>query len=61
MGKPIFQRCNDCNGTGSKPTRRQYVDRHGVSHDEIVDEDCKPCDGSGKIYIGEEPEPGSRA
>lgn len=60
MGKPIFQRCNNCNN-GSVPTKRLRVDRDGKSYDEWVDEDCKLCDGSGRIYIGEEPEPGSRA
>jgi hypothetical protein len=59
MPNPIFQCCTACTH-GTVPTKRQYVDRDGVSHDVWIDEDCRLCDGSGRIYVGEEPEPGSR-
>lgn len=59
MGKPIMQRCNACGGSGSIPTKRQQTIK-GVTSTVTVDEDCKPCDGAGRIVIGEEPEPGSR-
>ena len=56
MPNPIFQRCTACTN-GTMPTKRQYADRDGNLHDVWIDEDCVLCDGSGRIYVGEEPEP----
>jgi DnaJ-class molecular chaperone len=59
MGKPILQTCGKCGGSGYQTVKRQQVIK-GKSETVEVQEDCVPCDGNGKIVLGEEPEPGSR-